>query len=146
MSTFDDTEDFAADEDLAATQGLPPAYEPDDFEFKEGQRAPRHQRGKPLAFDLSLEQLRGRLDPTGEKLGQTDRLRDAWEAVVGPSVSAHTRNLYLRGDELVVWLDSNLYAQQLPLFADEYRAGLARELGSGAVTAISYRLDHHRRR
>ncbi len=146
MSGYDDVEDFRTDEELAATQALPPTYQPDDFAFQETREMPRHQRGKLLDFDLSLEQLRSHIDPSGERLGQPERLRKAWEAVVGPSVSAHTKNLFLRGSELIVWLDSNLYAQQLPLFIDEYRAGLERELGSKAVTSISYRLDLHRRR
>ena len=140
-----DAEGFYQDEELAALQSLPPNYEPDDFTFQEDHRAPRHQRGKLLGFDLSLEQLRTHLDPSGEKIGQPERLRRAWEAVVGPSVTAHTKNLFLRGGELIVWLDSNLYAQQLPLFVDEYRAGLERELGAKVVTSISYRLDRHRR-
>jgi len=146
MTGYDDIDEFAADEELAALQALSPTYKPDDFEYPANRKTPRHQRGRLLAFDLSLEQLRGHLDPTGEKLGQAERLRKAWEAVAGASVSAHTKNLFLRGDELIVWLDSNLYAQELPLFADEYRAGLERELGAKAVKTISYRLDRHRRR
>jgi len=140
----DDTQDFYEAEVLGAAQEKPARYAPDDFTYNEEKGYPRHQRGKLLDFDLSLEQLRGHLDPTGERLGQTERLRKAWEAVVGASVSAHTQNLFLRGDELVVWLDSNIYAQQLPLFVHDYLAGLARELGHGAVKSITYRI-HHRR-
>ncbi|MCL2332357.1 MAG: DUF721 domain-containing protein [Actinomycetia bacterium] len=146
MNAYDDIEEFREDEELAATQALPPNYEPDDFAYQDARDTPRHRRGKLLAFDLSLEQLRGHIDPTGERLGQIERLRKAWETVVGPSASAHTKNLFLRGTELIVWLDSNLYAQQLPLFSSEYCAGLERELGGKVVTSISYRLDHHRRR
>ena len=149
-----DNAKFYDDEELAALQALPAAYKPDDFAWQERREsgaasypegcAPRHQRGKPLNFDLSLEQLRGRLDPTGEKLGQTERLRRAWEVVAGPSVASHSRNLFLHGNELVVWLDSNLYAQELPLFANEYLKGLARELGRGVVSRITYRLNSYR--
>ncbi|MCL2324681.1 MAG: DUF721 domain-containing protein [Actinomycetia bacterium] len=146
MTDHDDLEDFYEAEELARTESLSPNYEPDDFSFRENKGFPRHQRGKLLDFDLSLEQLRSHIDPNGDRLGQNDRLRQAWEAVAGPSVAAHTKNLFLRGDELIVWLDSNLFAQQLPLFADEYLAGLARELGARVVTSISYRLDRHRRR
>ncbi|MCL2655440.1 MAG: DUF721 domain-containing protein [Coriobacteriia bacterium] len=156
MTDYDDTEDFAADEELAATLATPPTYKTDDFEYQERRKSdkssypegtvPRHQRGKLLAFDLSLEQLRGHIDPTGEKLGQIERLRHAWETVAGPSIAAHTKNLHLRGDRLIVWLDSNLYAQELPLFADEYREGLERELGGKVVKKITYRLDRHHRR
>jgi len=145
MTDYDDTEEFAADEELAAMLATPPTYAPDDFDHPANRKAPRHQRGKLLAFDLSLEQMRAQIDPTGEKIGQIERLRNAWEAVVGPSVAAHTKNLHLRGDELIVWLDSNLYAQQLPLFVSEYREGLERELGGKVVNKIIYRLDRHRR-
>jgi len=145
MTGYDDTEEFRADEELAATLATPPAYEADDFDHPANRRAPRHQRGKPLAFDLSLEQLRAHIDPTGENIGQIERLRNAWGAVAGPSVAAHTKNLHLRGDELIVWLDSNLFAQELPLLADEYCKGLAREFGGKVVRRISFRLDRHRR-
>ena len=146
----DDSAEFYEAEELAAACDLPPVYEPDDFSYNETEtdvtrRFPRHQRGRLLDLDLSLEQLRHHIDPTGERLGQIERLRHAWEAVTGASVSAHTQNLFLRGSELVVWLDSNLYAQQLPLFAREYCAGLERELGSAAVKTISYRVHQHRR-
>ncbi|MCL2882282.1 MAG: DUF721 domain-containing protein [Coriobacteriia bacterium] len=146
MTDYDDTEEFRADEELAATLATPPAYKPDDFDHPVNRKPPRHQRGKLLAFDLSLEQLRARIDPTGENIGQIERLRNAWEAVAGPSVSAHTKNLHLRGDELIVWLDSNLFAQELPLLANEYRKGLERELDGKVVRRISFRLDRHRRR
>ncbi len=141
MSTaFNDAEEFYEAERLAESQSRGKGYEQDDFAFDEHKPRPRHHRARPLPLSLSLEQMRSTIDPEGGRLEQIRQLQHAWKAVVGETVAEHTTTLMLRGRELRVSLDSNIWAQELALFETRYVEGLNAFLSGTPIERITFHL------
>lgn len=62
----------------------------------------------------------------------------AWEKVAGPAVAAHTTNEHMRNGELVVFVDSPVWATELSALAGPYRDALNEELGRKAVRSVRF--------
>jgi len=79
----------------------------------------------PLA--LELERLLGKLDPDGSKRAANPGslvLQRAWENCAGKQIADITRNLTLRKTELIVSVSTPIWAQELSLLSEDYRAKL----------------------
>jgi hypothetical protein len=81
--------------------------------------------------------LLSRLDRTGEARERA-RAIQAWRLVAGPEVYAHARGFALRDGELVVFVDSHTWAQELSAMGEHYRAALDMVLGKETVTALRF--------
>jgi hypothetical protein len=96
----------------------------------------RRRRGTDLGN--ALAGLAAKLDrKSGGALIQAQVSR-AWQSVAGPSVNAHTTGAHMRDKELVVYVDSPLWAAELSALAGPYVTALNKEIGHDAVRAVRF--------
>ena len=78
-----------------------------------------------------------RADKGGRRFGA--QAVSAWSEVAGAEIARHTRGFALRGDrELVVFVDSAAWANQLTLMASDLLAQLEAYLGQKTVTSLRF--------
>lgn len=64
---------------------------------------------------------------------------EAWPVVVGEEINRHTRGFALRDNhELVVFVDSGAWANQLTLMADDLQVRLNAHIGKNAVNSLRF--------
>ena len=81
--------------------------------------------------------LWGRLDRTGEAATKA-RAIAAWRAAAGDEVSAHARGFALRDRELLVFVDSPVWANELSVLSENYRIAVNERLGKEMVGSIRF--------
>jgi len=97
------------------------------------------RKGKQAQLGTSLSALVRRLDKRGGGGYIQTRVAQAWRNIAGPSVEGHTTGEHLRsGGELVVLVDSPLWATELSALAEHYRTSMNQELGEDLVKAVRF--------
>ncbi|MDC0707796.1 DUF721 domain-containing protein [Stigmatella sp. ncwal1] len=96
---------------------------------------PRHE---PKALEALLPRLLARL---AEESGKGQSLMPVWAAAVGPQIAKHTSPYVLQGATLVVTVESAEWAQTLTREQASVCERLNERLGTGRVTALSFRLQ-----
>ena len=81
--------------------------------------------------------LLDRLDRTGEGRARADVIR-LWRTIAGQEVYSHARGFALRGAELVVFVDSHAWANDLALMSEHYLAALQEGAGKETVTSLRF--------
>jgi len=81
--------------------------------------------------------LWSRLDRTGQGAAKA-RAVSAWRAAAGEEVYAHARGFALRDDELLVFVDSPVWANELSVLAEHYRVAVNDRIGKEAVGSIRF--------
>jgi len=81
--------------------------------------------------------LWGKLDRTGEGAARA-RAVSAWRAVAGDEVAAHARGFALRDKELLVFVDSPVWANELSVLSEHYRVAVNERLGKERVGTIRF--------
>lgn len=81
--------------------------------------------------------LWGRLDRTGDGATRA-RAVMAWRAAAGEEVAAHARGFALRDRELLVFVDSAVWANELSVLSEHYRAAVNERLGKDLVGSIRF--------
>ena len=81
--------------------------------------------------------LWSRLDRTGEGAARA-RAVSAWRAVAGDEVAAHARGFALREKELLVFVDSPVWANELSVLSEPYRVAVNERLGKELVDTIRF--------
>jgi hypothetical protein len=81
--------------------------------------------------------LWGRLDRTGEGAARA-RAVGAWCSVAGTEVAAHARGFALRDRELLVFVDSPVWANELSVLSENYRVAVNERLGKELVGSIRF--------
>jgi hypothetical protein len=81
--------------------------------------------------------LLARLDKTGEGRERA-RVVQAWRLVAGPEVYSHARGFALRGDELVVFVDTHTWATELSAMGEHYKAALNMVVGTETVGSLRF--------
>ncbi len=95
-------------------------------------------RGKQTDLRSALGEFAAKMDrKAGGALLQV-RVAEAWEAAAGPAVGEHTTNAYLRGHELVVAVDSPIWATELSALSGRYVEELNHLLGGKVVTSVRF--------
>jgi hypothetical protein len=62
----------------------------------------------------------------------------AWRLVAGPEVYSHARGFALRGDELVVFVDTHTWATELSAMQEHYKAALNMVIGKETVATLRF--------
>lgn len=62
----------------------------------------------------------------------------AWHQVVGPEVSRHTEGGRFRNGNLLVFVDSSAWANELRVMGEAFRASLNAKLGKETVTSLRF--------
>jgi hypothetical protein len=104
-----------------------------------GRRSSRPLR--PLA-DVAGGVLR-RLDAAGNRHKAEAVL--AWREVIPEQIDRHTRGFALRDGELLVFVDSSVWANELSLMSEEMRTRLNTHLGKDLVSSIRFTVSKHAR-
>jgi hypothetical protein len=78
----------------------------------------------------------GRLDPKGKRFGS--RATSAWNRVVGEEISRHTTGSALRDGELLVYVDSAVWANELAAMSEHLRERLNEEMGEALVRSVRF--------
>ena len=81
--------------------------------------------------------LLDKLDHTGEGRARADVVR-FWRTISGPEVYSHARGFALRGGELVVFVDSHAWANDLALMSEHYLAAMQEGAGKETVTSLRF--------
>ena len=85
----------------------------------------------------AAERVMRRVDPSGKRHGA--RAVAAWRAVAGDTVAEHSRGAALRENgELVVYVDSAAWAQQLSLMSDDLKTRMNAHLGRPLVRSMRF--------
>jgi hypothetical protein len=96
----------------------------------------RRATGQSDASSLARSVL-GRLDRGGRALEHA-RIVSLWNRIAGPDVSAHTKGAALREGELLVFVDSPVWATELAVLSEHYRTALNTELGKDVVGSVRF--------
>ena len=81
--------------------------------------------------------LWNRLDRTGEGAVKA-RAVSAWRAAAGEEVYSHARGFAMRGDELLVLVDTPVWANELSVLAEHYRIAVNERIGKEVVGSIRF--------
>ncbi len=107
------------------------------------------RKGRQTDLAGALGALTRRLDRGGGGRLMQVRVAEAWGRIAGETVADHTARAHLRNGELVVYVDSPIWATELSALAGPYAEALNEELGHNTVKAvrfaISQRVERERR-
>lgn len=93
------------------------------------------RRGQQSFGELA-GRLLTRIDPEGRR--HRAKVVNLWDEVCGPEVAAHARGFSLENGELLVYVDSPGWAQELALLSERFRVRMNEELGEEAVLSIRF--------
>jgi hypothetical protein len=96
------------------------------------------RRGSKTDLNSALGKVVRRLDRSSGGGWRNVRATEVWPEVVGPTISAHTGRVFLRGDELVVYVDSPIWAAELSAMAETLRGRVNEGLGKAEVRSIRF--------
>ncbi len=82
------------------------------------------------------EEYLARLDPEGRRFA--GRAAEAWARAVGDEIAKHTAGSALREGELVVFVDSAVWANELSVMAEQLRGRVNEELGEDMVRSVRF--------
>lgn len=92
---------------------------------------------KTQRFDEAASGVLRRADRSGKRFAAS--AVNTWSQVVGNDIAAHTKGFALRENgELVVFVDSGAWANQLSLMSSELLERLNRQLGDAAVRSLRF--------
>ena len=98
--------------------------------------ARRH--GSSTDLSSALGKVVRRLDRASGGGWRNVRATEVWPDVVGPTIAGHTGRLFLRGSELVVYVDSPIWAAELAAMSELLRARLNEALGKEDVRSLRF--------
>jgi len=96
------------------------------------------RHGKQGQLAASLGALVRKLDKKGGGAYLQTRAAQAWHRIAGPSVCAHTTGAHVREGEMVVFVDSALWATELSALSEHYRTSINQELGQDLVKSVRF--------
>lgn len=96
------------------------------------------RQGKQTQLSAGLDKLTTRLNKANHGALDQARVAAAWEAIAGPSVIAHTTGAHIRQGELVIYVDSPLWATELSALSDKYRQAINEKVGRNLVRSVRF--------
>lgn len=78
----------------------------------------------------------GRIDPHGKRF--ESQAVSIWPEVAGAEINKHTRGFAMRDGELVVFVDSPAWANELSLMGERLRDGINSKTGTSEVRSIRF--------
>ncbi|HEY3317682.1 MAG TPA: DUF721 domain-containing protein [Coriobacteriia bacterium] len=94
------------------------------------------RRGRQGDLRGLTEAYLGRIDPEGRRFA--GRAAEAWKRVAGIEIGKHTAGSALRDGELLVYVDSPAWANELSVMTEHLRARLNEELGEELVRSVRF--------
>lgn len=96
------------------------------------------RRKKGVNLGSELERVARGLDRRGGGGLRQARVMAAWSAVAGQSVMAHTTGAHLREGELIVYVDSPVWATELSALSENYRNAMNEDMGQELVKEVRF--------
>lgn len=96
------------------------------------------RKGKSTDLGRELSKLASKLDRKGSGALLQVKVNRAWSAVAGESVAAHTAGSHLRDKQLIVYVDSPVWATELSALSEHYRVAMNEEIGEEAVKEVRF--------
>ena len=93
-------------------------------------------RGETTSLGGGLKKLMSKLDRGGHIT--TARVIDVWDSIVGPEIAGHTNIEGIRGSELLVAVDSPVWANELQAMSGQLVVRLQEELGQVSVKTMRF--------
>lgn len=87
--------------------------------------------------------LMRKLDRKGGGAYLQTRVGQAWIKTAGPAVYAHTTGAHIREGELVVFVDTPLWATELSALSEHYREAVNKELGEMLVKSVRFTVSRN---
>lgn len=94
------------------------------------------RKTRMTSLGRGIEEVVGRLDPTGGKAKVQAGAAAAWRDVAGSAVSAHAVAVYIRGRELIVEMDSAAWATDISFLADRYKEAVNTHLQDDVIDTV----------
>ncbi len=101
------------------------------------------RKGTQGQLGASLGMLVRRLDRKSGGGYLQSRVGDAWIKTAGSAVIAHTTGAHIRDGELVVFVDSALWATELSALSEHYRESVNQELGEPLVRTVRFTVSRN---
>jgi hypothetical protein len=101
----------------------------------------RRRKGELTDFASIADSVVRRLDPEGRF--EEARVISMWEEVAGEEIARHTRGFSLKRGELLVFVDSNTWANELSLMAEPLRDSLNAAVGERLVESMRFVPSRH---
>jgi hypothetical protein len=102
------------------------------------------RKGRSGQIGPALDRLVGRLDRNSGGGYLQTRAAQAWEKIAGKAVTAHTAGAHIRdGKEMVVHVDSPLWATELSALSEHYRRSVNQELGQDLVKSVRFTVSRN---
>lgn len=92
---------------------------------------------QPRKFGDELGRVLGSLDSGGFGRAKA-RVASAWHEVAGPQIGKHTSGAFLREGDLVIYVDSPVWATELQAMAEEFRKAINSEIGEDLVSGLRF--------
>ncbi len=96
------------------------------------------RRGSETDLGSALGKLVRRLDRKSGGEWRNVRIAELWPEAVGPHIAAHTGRVFLRGNELVVQVDSPIWATELAAMSELLKERLNEAMGKAEVRTIRF--------
>jgi len=93
-------------------------------------------RGKTTSLGGGLRKIMARLDKQGHMT--TASVIDVWDSIVGPDIAQHTNIEGMRGTELLVAVDSPVWANELQAMAGQLVERLQQEVSNTPVKTMRF--------
>lgn len=100
------------------------------------------RRGNETPLGSALGAYVRRLDRGGRHLAAA-RVADAWPEAVGPDIARHTAHVFLREGELVVHVDSPVWAAELSAMSEALRQAVNTAIGEELVRTVRFTVSKH---
>lgn len=97
----------------------------------------RGRSGRDELVSAAAKGVLSRLDPTGEGFARA-RSVAAWRDAAGDEVASHARGFALREGELLVFVDSAVWASELSALSEHYREAVNDRIGQETVTSVRF--------
>jgi hypothetical protein len=97
----------------------------------------RDRAGRDVDAGSAARSFLRRLDADGQGLDRAQAV-SAWRDAAGDEVASHARGFTLREGELVVLVDSGVWATELSALSEHYRAAVNERLGKETVRAVRF--------
>lgn len=94
------------------------------------------RRGREIRLGDALGPLVRRMDRGGGLAAA--RVAEEWPVAAGPEIARHTAGVFLRNGELVVYVDSPVWATELAALSETLRTAVNARLGQELVSTIRF--------
>lgn len=96
-------------------------------------------------ISIAFDALISKIDPKGDKIAHQRSVDAAIRETVGPSAQEHITAVFYRNKQLVVEVDSAIWATELSFFSTKYKEAVNKIVGVEAVDGVRFQIKRAKR-